>query len=141
MALETVFCFKEQRTVAPDNTVQLGEHRLQLLPGPTRRSWVRAVVEVQERLDGSLAVDHQGTLIATTAAPLEAPTLRARAGRLTNTPAAPQPPAPAARARTAPATPAPSTPRPPAADHPWRGGGRRQPEGTDSLNTQPQPRS
>jgi hypothetical protein len=53
---ETVFCFKYRRTVAPDNTVQLGEQRLQLLPGPTRRSWVRAQVEVQERLDGSVAV-------------------------------------------------------------------------------------
>jgi len=135
---ETVFCFKYQRTVAPDNTVQLGDHRLQLLPGPTRRSWVRAVVEVQERLDGSLAVAYQGTIIATTAAPLEAPTLRARAGRLTGTPAAAPPPTPAARPAADASTP-PTTPRPPAADHPWRGSGRRRTGVTDSLNTQPEP--
>jgi transposase len=140
---ETVFCFKYRRTVAPDNTVQLGEQRLQLLPGPTRRSWVRAQVEVQERLDGSLAVYHQGTRIATTAAPLEAPTLRARAGRLTSRPAPPAGSAvaarPAADARPAPATPPAATPRRPAADHPWRRAGRRQPEATDAPPTQPQP--
>lgn len=140
---ETVFCFKYRRTVAPDNTVQFGEQRLQLLPGPTRRSWVRALVEVQERLDGSLAVFYQGALIATTAAPLEAPTLRARAGRLTSPPAAAPPPSPAAcppqRPSPSSAIPTPATPRPPAADHPWRGSGRRRPGVTDSLNTQPQP--
>jgi transposase len=137
MRPETVFCFKYRRTVAPDNTVQFGEQRLQLLPGPTRRSWVRASVEVQERLDGSLAIYHQGTLIATTAAPLEAPTLRARAGRLTNSPAAPAP-GPAARPPQ-PASSPPTTPRRPAADHPWRVTGRRRPGVTDSQNTQPQP--
>jgi transposase len=140
---ETVFCFKYRRTVAPDNTVQLGEQRLQLLSGPTRRSWVRAQVEVHERLDGRLAVYHQGALIATTAAPLEAPTLRARAGRLTASPAAPSGPVSAARpvphAQPAPATPTPATPRRPAADHPWRRAGRRQPGATDAPPTQPQP--
>jgi transposase len=140
---ETVFCFKYRRTVASDNTVQFGEQRLQLLPGPTRRSWVRAQVDVHERLDGSLAVYSQGTLIATTAAPLEAPTLRARAGRLMGTSAAPPPPASAARPATRtsapPAAPTPATPRRPAADHPWRGSGRRQTGVTDPPTTQPQP--
>jgi len=139
---ETIFCFKYRRTVAPDNTVQLGEHRLQLLPGPTRRSWVRAQVEVQERLDGSLAVAYQGTIIATAAAPLEAPTLRARAGRLTDLPATPPAPAAArhpARPKTPPAGAAPATPRRPAADHPWRGGSRRQTGLTDTSTTQPPP--
>ena len=54
--LKWVLCFKYQRTVAKDNTVRLGEHTLQLLPGPERYSYVRARVEIQERLDGSLVV-------------------------------------------------------------------------------------
>lgn len=111
---ETVFCFKYQRTVAADNTVQLAEHRLQLQPGPTRHSWAKAQVEVHERLDGSLAVYHQGTCLVTTVAPLEAPTLRARSGRLLNADGPPAPEAPPAAPRPAP------TRRKPAPDHPWR---------------------
>ena len=71
-----------RRTVARDNTVKLGEHTLQLLPGSDRYSYARARVELQERLDGSLVVDdivqafvlrmvmlYQGMVIATTDAP------------------------------------------------------------------------
>ncbi len=54
-----VFCFKYLRTVANDNTVTLGSHRVQILPGPRGRSYANARVEVQERLDGSLAVVYQ----------------------------------------------------------------------------------
>lgn len=79
---EEVYCFKYERTVGMDNTVRLDEHRLQLLPGASRRSYARARVEVHERLDGSLAVYHQGEQIATQPAPAEAPVLRARGGRL-----------------------------------------------------------
>jgi transposase len=78
---DTLFCFKYQRTVGMDNTVRFGGARLQLLAGARRRSWARAVVEVQERLDGSLAVYYHGECLATTPAPLEAPLLRARGGR------------------------------------------------------------
>jgi hypothetical protein len=81
--VEEVCCFKYVRTVALDNTVQLGEHRLQLLPDKERRSYARAHVEVHERLDGSLAVYYAGRCLVSTSAPLEAPVLRARAGRLT----------------------------------------------------------
>ncbi len=77
-APEGLFCFKYARTVAADNTVQLGEHRLQLLPGRTRLSYARCHVEVFERIDGSLAVYYQGEQIASQAAPSEAPLLRAR---------------------------------------------------------------
>ena len=70
--LDTLFCFKYQRTVGMDNTVRFGGNRLQLLPGPRRSSWARAVVEVQERLDGSLVVAYHGQSLATTPAPLEA---------------------------------------------------------------------
>ena len=76
-----VFCFKYVRTVAADNTVRLGEHRLQLLPGQLRVSWAKCVVEVHERLDGSVAVYYQDECIATQAAPLETPILRARQGQ------------------------------------------------------------
>lgn len=79
--IDTLFCFKYQRTVGMDNTVRFGGERIQLLPGPRCRSWARAVVEVQERLDGSLAVYYHDVCLATTPAPLEAPLLRARGGR------------------------------------------------------------
>jgi transposase len=124
---DTLFCFKYQRTVGMDNTVRLGEHRLQLLPGPHRRSWARADVEVQERLDGSLAVSYHGESLATTPAPLEAPVLRARGGR---------------RGGAAPAeAPVPVAPHPPlrrdravarvsetkpGRNHPWKYGFRQQ---------------
>jgi len=78
---ETLFCFKYQRTVGMDNTVRFGGERLQLLPGARRPSWARAVVEVQERLDGALAVYYHGECLATMPAPVEAPLLRARGGR------------------------------------------------------------
>ena len=67
--LDTYCCFKYQRTVGMDNTVRLGEHRLQLHPTWGRQSWARATLKVQERLDGSLAV----YCLFTTLAPLEAP--------------------------------------------------------------------
>lgn len=75
--LAGVLCFKHQRTVAKDNTIRLGPDTLQLLPGPDRASYTRARVEVQERLDGSLAVCFQGILIASRPAPPHAVTLRA----------------------------------------------------------------
>jgi transposase len=75
--LAGVLCFKYQRTVGKDNTVRLGPDTLQLLPGPGRASYARARVEVQERLDGSLAVWFQGNLIASRPAPPHAVTLRA----------------------------------------------------------------
>jgi transposase len=86
--LDTLFCFKYRRTVGMDNTVRFGGARLQLLPGPRRRSWARAAVEVQERLDGSLAVYYQGRCLTTTTAPLEAPVMRARGGRRGSAPPA-----------------------------------------------------
>ena len=120
---ETLFCFKYQRTVGTDNTVRFGGARLQLLPGPHRRSWARAIVEVQERLDGALAVYYRGTCLATTPAPLEAPLLRARGGRRgaataadAPVPVAPRPPVrrerAVARARTTT----------PGKNHPWKRG-------------------
>lgn len=78
---EAVCCFKYERTVANDNTITLGRQRLQLLPGPGGRSYAHATVEVQEHLDGHLAVCYQGEALLTTPAPATAPLLRARNGR------------------------------------------------------------
>lgn len=75
---EEFFCFKYERTVAADNTVQLGEHRIQLLPGRNRVSYARCHVEVHERIDGSIAVYYQAEQLAAQAAPMEAPVIRAR---------------------------------------------------------------
>ena len=103
-----VCCFKYRRSVAPDNTVTLGPHRLQLLPTPQRASYARLAVEVREHLDGHLAVWYRGECLATTPAPPTAPVLRARGA--TRVPAAPS--------------------SRPAATHPWRHYPR-----TKSLNT------
>lgn len=58
--LDDICCFAYERTVANDNTVQLGEHVLQILPGPHRRSYAKARVMVREHLDGQLSVSYQG---------------------------------------------------------------------------------
>jgi len=81
MTPEAVCCFKYERTVANDNTITLGQRRLQLLPGPGGRSYARATVEIQEHLDGHLAVCYRGEALLTTPAPATAPLLRARNGR------------------------------------------------------------
>jgi hypothetical protein len=92
---EEVYCFKYERVVAADNTVQFGQQRLQVLPSKERRSYARTTVQVHERFDGSLALYDAGTCLASTEAPLEAPALRSRGGRLrmpTATPARTEPP-------------------------------------------------
>jgi Winged helix-turn helix len=127
---ERVFCFKYLRTVGADNTVRLGEHCLQLRPGPERASYARARVEIHERLDGSLAVYYADRWVATQPAPPEAPVLRARSHRTGRpVPAAPAPAGgPAAVvvegggkwAGAAEAVHLSPPPPRPAADHPWR---------------------
>ncbi len=75
---DEVFCFKYYRTVGLDNVVRFAGHRLQITPTNGRLSYARARVEVQERMDGSVAVYYQGCCLATLPAPPEAPVLRAR---------------------------------------------------------------
>jgi len=75
---DEVFCFKYHRTVGTDNVVRFVEHRLQIMPTNGRLSYARAKVEVQERMDGSIAVYYQGLCLATKPAPAEAPVLRVR---------------------------------------------------------------
>ena len=117
--LEGVCCFTYQRTVGMDNTVRLGEHRLQLQATRQRQSWARAVVEVREHLDGKLTVWHAGRCLLTTPAPLEAPVLRARGGR--RAAATPQRVAVVPVIREAK----------PRANHPWRQGYRQR---RDTIN-------
>ena len=81
---DAVLCFKYLRTVANDNTVHFNGAALQALPDGSRSSYARARVEVQERLDGSILVVHQGRIVASAPAPLEPVTLRARKGRRSN---------------------------------------------------------
>ena len=75
---DEVFCFKYERTVGKDNVVRFGGHRLQIMPTNGRLSYVKAHVEVQERMDGSLAVYYKGQCLLTRLAPPEAPVLRTR---------------------------------------------------------------
>jgi len=74
---KTVFCFKESRVVAMDNTVTYGPTVLQLLPCPERASYARATVSVHEHLDGSLAVYLDGQELRIRPAPAEPARLRA----------------------------------------------------------------
>ena len=75
---DEIFCFKYQRTIGKDNVVRFGEHRLQIVPTNGRLSYVKAKVEIHERMDGSLAVYYKGQCLLTKPAPPEAPVLRAR---------------------------------------------------------------
>ena len=75
---DEVFCFKYERSVSKDNVVRFGGHRLQIMPTNGRLSYVRARVEVHERMDGSLAVYYKGQCLLTRSAPPEAPALRIR---------------------------------------------------------------
>jgi len=118
---EAIFCFKYLRMVGADNVVSFAGQRWQIVADKQRRSYAHARVEVHEHLDGSLAVYHTGICLTTTAAPAEAPLLRARKGpRVTGRPAAGEEPAVSVRTETAGSSPAaPTTPKP-RADHPWR---------------------
>ena len=60
ISLDATLCFKYIRTVANDNTVHFNGATLQILPDDQRANYARAKVEVQQRLDGSIAVVHRG---------------------------------------------------------------------------------
>ena len=69
MCLDTVLCLKYRRRVGRDNTVKYRWRTLQLLPGTERRSYAGSVVDVLEGLDGRLAVQHEGRIVASQEAP------------------------------------------------------------------------
>jgi hypothetical protein len=115
-----VFAFRYQRTVAADNTIRLQDQTVQIEQGTGRRTYAGRRVEVDERLDGSIAVFYQGSQLAVTEAPPTAPLLRSRgASRLTRseTIAASE----SMRPVIAPAPPKSSRrPSIPGPNHPWR---------------------
>ncbi|MDP2702370.1 MAG: ISNCY family transposase, partial [Candidatus Rokubacteria bacterium] len=114
--LASVCSFHYFRRVANDNTVRLEERLVQIPPGPGGRSYAGCRVQLQERLDGSLAVVYQGRVLARQPASSQSP-LRARQQRRDRSSAtyiqpekiAPPRQTPSARAKSKP----PST-------HPWR---------------------
>ncbi len=62
--LDRVISFRYPATVGLDNTVRLGGLILDIPPGPQRRSYAKAKVEVRQVLDGSWRVYYQDRLIA-----------------------------------------------------------------------------
>ena len=103
--LDRVCCFKYQRTVQHDNTVQLDGRLLHIGPGPGGRSYAGTRVDVHAQLDDTLAVYYRGQRLAT----------RTRAS-----PEAAGTPRPATPAASGLITAGPRRSSAPAADHPWR---------------------
>ncbi len=108
-----VFCFRYWRTVSTDNVVTLEGRTIPVPPGPQRRSYARARVEVREHLDGSASVHYQGRCIARQGS--QGTDLRTkRRGKVGEKPA---PPAPVSNHSPKPSRIAPAKPP---SDHPWR---------------------
>lgn len=61
---EQIFCLKERRVVARDNTVRWRGQTWQLLPPQDHRGYARRSIEVQESQGGRVAMVHEGTSIA-----------------------------------------------------------------------------
>lgn len=114
--VEDFFCFKHSRTVTKDNTISFDGHRLQIPPGPKRRSYAKAKVDVYQHLDGHLEVRYQGHRLVTfepaTNAPLRVNKFEPAPGQ-----EAPQPQPMADKPVHKPKA---QVPYKPAADHPWR---------------------
>lgn len=73
---EQVFCYKYTRVVGIDNVVQFGQQRIQILPSAHRQSYARCRVEIQARLDDTLAICYEGQFLKTKPAPMEASVMR-----------------------------------------------------------------
>ncbi len=118
---EDFFCFKHTRTVTNDNTLPFDGHRLQIPPGPQRRSYAKAKVAVFQHLDGCLEVRYQGHSLVTFQPAPDQP-LRVKKFK----PAPGQAASPRQSRSPAPThekpQPAPivKVPYKPAANHPWR---------------------
>ncbi len=86
---QTVFCFKYLRVVSNDNTVTIGPHCIQIHAGPGGRSYAKTTVDVHERLDGTIAVFHQGRCLVSqqvAAAPIRVPAREHQRPRVTAPP-------------------------------------------------------
>jgi transposase len=112
---EQFFCFKHTRIVTNDNTIPFDGHRLQIPPGPRRRSYAKTRVDVWQHLDGRLEVRYQGESLVSFRPATDAPL---RVGKFTPAPGQTwtKPPA-ATKAKV-------RTPYRPAVDHPWRSYGQ-----------------
>jgi len=110
------FCFKYTRIVTNDNTLSFNKHRLQIPPGPGRKSYAKARVELRHYLDGSLAVFYQGQHLVTFQPATSTPP---RVGLFQPATPASLPPKPQAATLPKP----PGQPWKPPADHPWRQSG------------------
>ena len=60
LVLKDIFCLKEERTVAGDNTISYQGKTFQILPNEYRLSFFKAKVEVHEYLDGRINIFYQG---------------------------------------------------------------------------------
>jgi len=117
--LDGILSFHYVRTVANDNTVRLEERLVHVEPGPGGRSYAGCHVELQERLDGSLAVLYKGHVIARQPRLGDAPLRNRRRKRGRELPELDRPkrePRPTARLRPTPS----AGPTKPASNHPWR---------------------
>jgi len=110
------FCFKYTRIVTNDNTIPFNTYRLQIPPGPGRKSYAKARVNLHHSLDGSLAVFCQGQHLVTFQPATSAPP---RVGLFQPATSASPPPQP--QAASLPKLP--RQPWKPPADHPWRQSG------------------
>lgn len=75
--LERICSFHYEAVVGNDNTVRIGGNTLDIPPGPFRRSYARARVEVRQILDGSWRIYSGEDLIASRASTTEGAAIRA----------------------------------------------------------------
>ncbi len=60
--LDQILCIRMRSVVLNDNTISKSrKYKIQLLPTPTRQSWVRAPVEVTIMLNGTIQLRHETT--------------------------------------------------------------------------------
>ena len=85
--LDGIFCIKERRRVARDNTVQYHKRTLQLFPDADKLSYAGAYVEIQERLSGQILACYKGKILTPQDAPPLAATLRTKAKDIPEYPA------------------------------------------------------
>ena len=114
---EQFFCFKHKRVVGNDTTISFDGHKLQIPPGPFRRSYAHARVDVYQLLDGRLAICYQGKTLVVYEPATEGPV---RVGKFTPATPLPDAPKPLPRPETPAPTPTPRKPYKPPPDHPWR---------------------
>ena len=67
-SLDDIFCIKEERVVAKDNTVKVYGQILSIRPGSPRRSYSGLTVNIHRRFDLTLGVFYQGRLVGGTPA-------------------------------------------------------------------------